>query len=1390
MKQFFTTLLVTLSALIGATSLYAQDAELQGKILTVGGTATTLEEGKWYLLRNTLSSTYVVETNGNRLEARSANPNNTDAAASAGYLMKLEKQEDGRYLIKTGLGNYVCRMGNGKNNGTSAQPESDAPFSIEAIEGANGRYTLMSTLPSGLKYYMQVNNGTLGGASTRGGLNTTRDWMIREAKLTDMDELTGKDYVNYILSKDGLVRLTNRRSSTYNLADDGERTLGQVADKASLQQVWIMQKDGTGYTLRNGATGRYLNDDDNYRKPSATSTTVYIQYSPNNEGNSSWVNVCEDNNFKGSKCLNENGNSPADLFCWSVAGDAGSDWTITPVDEFTMEEVLAGLKAKAKYKVVEDGQIYHIYNIGRSTVMFEDIKAHTVHCQDMDESKYMQYWRMEAVGNKYYLKNVLTNRYLKKQNGAFSTLYTTTEEATQTQNGFTLNLTDDATENIYAIVDNGSAGLHCDAAGNLVGWYYNDNENSLWGFAPVELTEEEIADARKNYQDYLDLAGNLASYSTHLQALFADRACTVLKDEIQGLSDEELAANADYQALNADMKAMVLKVKNDTWQSYVGSDGYSRDFEKFFRVRDDYKVYSHFQQMSWNEYCGMSNCFGKLSGPTGIVAKTGEIVYIYVEEEPSADCTLQVEAVADSKSPGDRQTGTVTDLHQGVNVITVGDNSTLYIFYQLNDPEKYLADYPDMKIHIEGGELQGYWDATRGMTNADWVLLREQLLDKSIVLNLKTPRLVFAMDNQAVQNAVGSANEMEGLMRVWNAIVQNEEDMMGFQEDLAGRFNNIWNCFSIDHSYMYATSFGTYYETGTLATIMNYHNMTRKGGGNLWGPSHEIGHNHQASINVVGATESSNNLFSNVNVFLQGSSTSRGEALATTLQDFADNRPWVGRSIWAQAQFFYRLYLYYHAMGNNPKFYPTLFKMLRQDPIHKGNWDNSLTADSDGDGEIDIRGGYKSYGKNDYLKLAKKICDAAGADLSEMFEAYGMFVPVSDYFVGDYSNYWITTTQEDIDEAKAYMHKYPKKAGNIMFVEDRIKQSSSIAGGVLEGVPSSEYRQPISDEECNQIGTHGNVGQYTDFTDTYQADGYYYSSSDYTRKVTINRGATGAVGFKVYNLDGKLVYLSNQTSFTLPKAIYDAGFILKAAEGNGDDIIIPRSTNRIEADMYYPNQEESRMVYADATVQAVPANALMVVRAGQERETPEELKAVTNVVDETGHASRIKIDGNVAWRNPMDIQASSVVFTKDNEGYAALSLPFDVTSEDLPGLRTIACPTSGDAWAIGETTNVSAGAPVVVEGNVNITASNVSLRKGDYTEQENIKVLSADGQSVEEVSVASPFLYNMDIVSAIDRVEAQPGNVDETVYDLQGRRVDAKTAKKGIYIIGGKKVLK
>ncbi|MBQ2012270.1 MAG: hypothetical protein II206_05735, partial [Bacteroidaceae bacterium] len=261
-------------------------------------------------------------------------------------------------------------------------------------------------------------------------------------------------------------------------------------------------------------------------------------------------------------------------------------------------------------------------------------------------------------------------------------------------------------------------------------------------------------------------------------------------------------------------------------------------------------------------------------------------------------------------------------------------------------------------------------------------------------------------------------------------------------------------------------------------------------------------------------------------------------------------------------------------------------------------------------------------------------------------------------------------------------------------------------------------------------------------------------------------------------------------TFTLPKDVAENGFTIKAAEGNGADVLVPRGSKNVMIDVYYPGQAESRLLYADENFEALPTNAIGFVRAEQEQATPEELKALANIVDETGHASIIRIDGNQAWNNPANIQADQVVFTKGIEGYAALNLPFIVSKAEVPGLKT-ATYIDG-TLAIEDAESVDAGQPVILQGNADITMAQTAVVSGNYKAQENITILAADGQSVETAALASPFTYNMQNATGIfgigEKDEEVLGNTG-AIYDLQGRRLKQLPAQKGIYLINGKKVL-
>ncbi|MBO4613120.1 MAG: M60 family metallopeptidase [Bacteroidaceae bacterium] len=941
----------------------------------------------------------------------------------------------------------------------------------------------------------------------------------------------GNNYVNAQDITTGLVRVKSKRTSYYlSTANSGVATT-TAKNLNTLNQVWILQASGDGYTFRSANTGEYLQAD--YAVPASGATTLYIRKSPNATGTAVFYNISSDKNF-GGKFLNTN--TSHNLFTYSF--DDGCDWYLETVENYTEDEIKERILGMSPYAgELKDGAYYRIAS-------YYDLyltEGSDLTTKTLDKENLSQCWQLHKSGSGWTIQSVLTLKYIGNQTQN-STPYHMVTSAVE----FNIVRVNDGWDYRWTIkVGSNSGGLHDSSSQghNVVYWWDPAAAASEWHFVEAEITEEEIEAARAGQTAYEDLVANRSKLQKNLNNLFDNKACTTLKAEIQALTDEQLAANEDFAALNADMQSMVLKVKNNTWKQFASkSSDYTADYEKFFRVTD-YHIYSNYQDMASSKNFQMSNPFGRLSNPTGIVANPGDIIYIYVDSNAKTGSELMLEAVSTDGVSGNHPTGEQTTLKSGLNLFRFSEQKMLYIFYQLSHVEgtvtRKLSLFPDICIHIEGGQLNGYWDATRGMTNADWKLLQQELL-KAPFVNLKTERLVFQMDTPLVLEA--EPNDIEGLTHIWNQICANEDRYMGV-EDFDGIYNNIWNVFSGASSYMHSTNYGTWYTESTIPTVMNYDKMRR--GGNIWGPSHEIGHNHQASINVIGATESSNNLFSNINVFEQGITASRRDGPTENFNQMVKGTPWSKRDIWLTTSMFYQLYLYFHAQHHDDQFLPNLFRTMRKNPINKGTSTSNVTyVNNEGNtvtGTINVASGSK-----DYLHLAKMICDVAEADLSEFFEAYGMFIPISKVHVGDYSNYLVTTTQSDIDAAKEYMQKYEKKLGNIMFIDDRVITHPAITDGPFDAIPdASGNRVPMSDEDKNQfLMKNANStyygGDYTLYTPNAEksTDDWYKLSGN--KKTMIFQG-TNYAGHKFYDADGNLVWATNARTVTLPASVTNLG---------------------------------------------------------------------------------------------------------------------------------------------------------------------------------------------------------------------------------------------------------
>ncbi len=1335
--------------------------DFAGKVATLTKT-TELKTDTWYSLydgKNFLSE------NGKGAIVTTGTPALTFASESSGTLVKLVANGSEWYL-QTGRGNYIGEPG---GNTTTT------PASSYAIENTTDGFTLKS----GDNYLSSTATDIIGST-------TAKTWTLYEVTMKTQDQLTASQKKSFIQrqlkkSEGTLVRINNKRTSTSYLTATNATQVGGAANRGATDysQIWYVSANGNGHAIRNANTGNYLST--SYTEQSGSATALYIQFSPNNSDTEAFYNISSKADFSGNSCMNL-GNDGTSMFEWSYAGDAGCDWGIYVVSEVSIDDVRDHIMQSNPYaKELKENTYYRIINENYNLYL-SDASGY-MNCRDLDESLYTQYWTLKKSGDGWNIQNVLTDNYIHPQNATSNSFPTNSSVATM----YIRNIGDEWKNAWYITNTKGAAnGMHCDASKNVVLWT-NDNSSNIWLFEEVELSAEDIAAAKAEKKYYEELLANLSTIQGHLDKLFADKACTTLKSEIAALSDEALAENADFKALPADIQAMTLKVKNNTWslKSEVATEAVADgSYEKFFRV-NEYMPYSNHEEMAWE--IGQSNAYGKLSNPTGIYLPQGKVAYIYLDEAAPVGTKLQVEAVGVfPENCGGARTGQTTDLHKGLNLISYTEDKMLFIFYEIQNVNSKLADFANARIHIEGGEVHGTFDTTRGMKNQDWTnMMALGLIENFGIIHMKSDNIVMLMKREEMLAALNAARKSYGtdytdvelLMHVWNTIVANEEYYQGL-DSYGERYRNIWNAFSIDHNYMYATTHGSYFNNNTLGDVMNYYNMTHSAGA-LWGPSHEFGHNHQSVINCISNMEVSNNLFSNINVWEAGISSTRGRTPKDNFNHLGNGDFWLDRDIWIRTKMYFQLYLYFHETGVEPQFYQKLFAELRKDRMTSTNQWKTVTVDGE------EKTGKVYNGKDDYLKFAKKCCDVAQMDLSEFFESYGFFVPVTDYYGDDYGAFVLTTTQREIDEAKRYMQKYPKKAGNIMFINDYVKTHPANKDNKFKAVPAANgMKVAFSGEEPFGSVSTGDYAEY-DGRSEYVVTGDYYQISG----STITFKGKNFLGHKVYDLKGNLIWACANNSASIPAAIkskFPNEVVVVAVEPNMNDIPChyykSGSSTVYKMNVTFPDGV-TNVWYANKNIdQYMPTNAI-AISAGNS-EANEDVLGTKNVVNKEGVAQNVVIDGNHPMVIPQDITVQNLTFSKDGEGFQALKLPFDV-----PNAVTV------EGTEKTGKTLVKAGSPVVMEGKINFELPDVTLSAGVVKDSESGFVLAADGNStIASEGQISPFTYVFDgaytltTATAINDILSAPNGNEQKVYDMNGRRISS-IKQPGLYIVNGKKMM-
>lgn len=937
----------------------------------------------------------------------------------------------------------------------------------------------------------------------------------------------------------GLFRVKNAQQHywTENLQTHAVSTTTQT-NNSTLNNIWIVAANEEGITLRNAATGRFVvapNAQNGVTTSTASATIFFniLQHSPN------YYQLGTNANFPDGSCFVENGqnNIVGGNSSTNNAPNPAADWQLVPVTDVTEAQVRQAIQENARgVYAPEEGKYYVVRSVNypsRVLSMTRDANRH-LEGLDRNEDEMSQVWRFTKMGDKWGIQSVVDQRYVSNDAGR-SQDYTMVETAAP----FTLQLQDKWLPKLAFVGSNGGS-LHCanSQSYHIVNWDAS-SAASHWQLEEVTIDPAQLERYKQDFKAYDQLVSKRTLLNAQLQQFFDDYACTQLKSAYRNMSDKDFTAALTAAQLPQVLIDMALRVKNDTWNAQNAD---ANRYEKRFRI-DEYQAYSHPQKWA-SDLNLMPTSFGQysqLTNPTGITVSEKQYINIFVDQDVPANCELKAEMVQ-----GKNTTGTTYPLHKGLNTVFVQNTAHLYINYVINDVNLKYTDQPKIRIHVEGGRANGYHDSQKD-SNADWDKLRQLkaygFLNDDVV-RLKSKHTIHSLSLKGIEEQQDKGNWMyngeykgiNGVLGKWDWINEMERDFFSPE-----RFTNRFNCllFNTDAAGLYATNYGTF--LGTVSTTFSYNEYANGGdSGNIWPVAHETGHHYQKLINLQRCMESSNNLWSNMALWKRGSTVSRGDALQQLINRYNNGQSWFDMTISDRMRMYWQLWLYYEELSHHPGFFRQLFDKFRANPIDMSN------------------------AKTDYLRFAQFCSEVAQEDLTEFFTFYGFFRKVGEnipmkyndsFYDGHYAPAKMSVSQADIDACKTAMAAFPKKASNLLFIDERIRPVPA----TYEGVTPGTMRRGL-------IGTpgdasiYGDVGHYIDYG-VMNPDGSVKEAPTVAQPKavqldgrTVRIQGTGAVGYKVLDDKGNLVMVSNQNTFDLPSNIDLNKLTVVVGGGDGETV--------------------------------------------------------------------------------------------------------------------------------------------------------------------------------------------------------------------------------------------
>lgn len=581
-----------------------------------------------------------------------------------------------------------------------------------------------------------------------------------------------------------------------------------------------------------------------------------------------------------------------------------------------------------------------------------------------------------------------------------------------------------------------------------------------------------------------------------LLTVFTDITCSEIKPDV---TQEQIEALPEFFIQTA---------------SALKDDSYNK-WEKEFRIRE-YCPYSSADE--WADKL-MTRKYGDLDNPTGIYVNEGDEVVVLVGDTHGQSISIQ--NIGEETSKGYAQTsvnGDIYPLKEGVNKLTAKQTGMLFVMYNTNIQN---PDAQPIKIHIPlgGGKVCGFFSLKEHQTNEKY----KELIDKAdykyfcVIGNA----IILYFHHKQLKAAV--PYDILSSIELWDNMIQWQQELMGIEDVYPKQMNNHIFAISPEGGYMWASEGRIGFVYTVLGDILrkSYLMASR----NSWGPAHEIGHVHQGAINWASTTESSNNLFSNYTIYKFGQNCSRGTELAVpeyaanvkkatlVFRRCVENKAWCdfgtdyqGEDPEMHARMNWQLWNYYHRCGYNPQFFPTLFKLMRE---------NRVSTQDPGENQ---------------MMYARMACRAANENLTDFFERWGFFVPIS-MKVNQYGTYNYIATDAMIKETKEFMKQFPAPKHAFYYLEDRKK-----------GDPGLDTTPP-------------DVGYFTQFAEdmkitkqiTYTISGH---------QVNVQNGEQ-AVAFEIKENDN-LKYFGTSFQFEIPNTISPDRVKLYAVQADGVRIEMTR----------------------------------------------------------------------------------------------------------------------------------------------------------------------------------------------------------------------------------------